>query len=256
MQLSLLLSAAIVVATTASIPIRLGVVLGADNSTTPRHHFSRALTSDQEQWCALRAGEDAAARLASTPELFALEMTLLYAGSDADSNASAAKVSSFIAASAARGAGIVIGGYMSDRTLLLVKDTAATLGVMLLAPASGLPVIPPPRESVLRLWPADNYQANVLSKLALKRASAAVVLTANDAASMTLAKLFAQQFTAGGGTLAAPIASYNPPADPSRYELYTHNTSTLFCRAVPRSNAHTFSFSFSFSFSLSLSLSL
>jgi hypothetical protein len=64
MQLSLLLSAAIVVATTASIPIRLGVVLGADNSTTPRHHFSRALTSDQEQWCALRAGEDAARRRA------------------------------------------------------------------------------------------------------------------------------------------------------------------------------------------------
>jgi hypothetical protein len=141
----------------SSTVIRVGVVLGVNNGST--HLLHRALTSDQEQWCANEAQRDFDSLLAAAQSPFTFQLDRVYAGEDSDSAASEAVVLDFITAEAAAGVGAVVGGYMSDKTLLVAKTTAAKAGVVLLASASGLPVLPPPRTAVVRFWPNDGWHA-------------------------------------------------------------------------------------------------
>ena len=76
--------------------------------------------------------------LAAAGSAFAFQLDRLYAGADADSDESAAAVAGFIEREARDGVGAIVGGYMSDRTLLEVKDLASAKGVTLLASSSGL----------------------------------------------------------------------------------------------------------------------
>ena len=127
--------------------IRVGVVLGLNNNTLSSSSSSslRPLTSDQEQWCADRAEDDITTLLSAAGSLHTFRLDRVYAGEDADSPESTAAVLGFIRDESAAGVGAVVGGYLSDATLLQVKATAAAAGVVLLASASGLPDLPAPR---------------------------------------------------------------------------------------------------------------
>lgn len=100
--------------------------------------------------------------LASSGSPFTFQLDRIYAGGDSDSAASEAAVLGFIKAEAEEGVGAIVGGYVSDKTLLVAKKAAADAGVVLLASSSGLPSLPPPRDAVVRFWPNDGLQVRVL----------------------------------------------------------------------------------------------
>jgi hypothetical protein len=199
--------------------IRVGVVLGLNNNTLSSSSSSslRPLTSDQEQWCADRAEDDITTLLSAAGSLHTFRLDRVYAGEDADSPESTAAVLGFIRDESAAGVGAVVGGYLSDATLLQVKATAAAAGVVLLASASGLPGLPAPRGDVVRFWPNDEWQARVMvSRFRSKGINSVVVLSRDDVTGKGLTNSFVERWTAGAvetaghaGRLLAPVQWYN-----------------------------------------------
>ena len=196
--------------------IRVGVVLGLNNNTLSSSSL-RPLTSDQEQWCTDRAEDDITTLLSAAGSHHTFRLDRVYAGEDADSPESTAAVLGFIRGESAAGVGAVVGGYLSDATLLQVKATAAAAGVVLLASASGLPNLPAPRGDVVRFWPNDEWQARVMvSRFRSKGINSVVVLSRDDVTGKGLTNSFVERWTAGAvetaghaGRLLAPVQWYN-----------------------------------------------
>ena len=106
-----------------------------------------------------------------------MQLFTVFAGQVPDGN----KIEAFLMQCQKDGAGMIVGAYMGDTNLLMLKDLAQQLGLVLLMPASGLPEIPAPRSGVFRFWPNDKYQAKVLvHQIKQQKASKVVVLSGDD----------------------------------------------------------------------------
>ena len=198
-----------------STPIRIGVILGRNNHTTDGR---RPRTSDQEQWAVTQAANAVSTAFTASGGLYTLDLSVVFTGEDSGSVIAFKAVEAFLQASAARGAGIVVGAYLSESHLLAVRTSLPALGLTLLAPASGLPSLPAPRERILRLWPNDKWQVSVLARHLLKGARVAVLsradLTGKALTSLLATALGPALLPAGGPFYynhTEGASSYGPP---------------------------------------------
>ena len=171
----------------ARVPLNVGVILGQDNRT--------ADTSDQEQWAVQQAASDVSAMLAATASRFSLQLSTVFTGEDKGSPAALAAVQNFLQTSSESGAGIIVGAYLSESALLAIRSSLDSLGLTLLAPASGLPTLPAPREQILRLWPNDKQQARAFTSALLANATAVALLSRDDVSGRAFASMLASELS-------------------------------------------------------------
>ena len=220
----------------ATTPLKIGVILGRDNRTSD--------TSDQEQWAVEQARLDVAAELEKSGGRYSIQLSTVFTGEDSESPEALLAVRQFLKTSSANGVGLVVGAYLSESSLLAVRGSLEPLGLTLLAPASGLPVLPPPRDRVLRFWPNDKWQAEVLASVVRRNGTrAAVVLSRDDLTGRALATRLASALPTvllphGGplfynATLGA--ASYGPLLDHLRkvIEKTPHDKVAFVCNCGP-----------------------
>ena len=167
-------------------------------------------------FCPPTAQRDVDGMLAGAGSPYTFQLDRLYAGEDSDSAASEAKVLEFIKAEASDGVGAVVAGYVSDKTLLVAKEAAADAGVVLLASASGLPELPPPRDAVVRFWPSDRWQVRTVRVhpwcycTILLRTATATTQTRTQTTTQTTAQTHIQ----ARGCLGVAMSRTPPPATP------------------------------------------
>ena len=197
----------------SAVPLRVGVILGRNHGTVD--------TSDQEQWAVEQARLDVVSELAKAGGHFTLQLSTVFTGEDAESPLALAAVRHFLQLSSANGTGIIVGAYLSETSLLAIRALLAPLGLTLLAPASGLPTLPSPRERILRFWPSDKWQSDVLAHVVHHRA--AVLLSRDDLTGRALSTSLATSL--GSALLHAPLyynatlgaRSYGPLLDKIRF---------------------------------------
>ena len=217
----------------AATPIRIGLVLGAKPGAENRSGgLGYPRTSDQEVWATQQAKVDIDAELSAAGGQWSLELTTVYAGEDVNTTL----VEEFLLRCHGSGVGLVVGAYADEETVLAIAPLAATLGLSLLLPASGLPSLPE-RSHVVRLWTNDHWQARVLAAKFL--GEKAVVLYRDDVGgaslvqelqaiySGTIATVNSYNASAGAAGLVAPLLAIQaalgpPPVHPERVSFLCH----------------------------------
>ena len=180
------LSSLLLLATAASDPsrvLRVSVILGEDTRICD--------TSDQERWAVMQAKTDVTAALAAAGNRYTLALETVYTGEDSGSPMALEIVNKFLHKSSVDGAGYVVGAYLGESALLAVRPLLPSLGLTLLATASGLPSLPEPRDQILRFWPNDRFQSRVLSESLLPKHAKVVILSRSDLTGRALTGLLA-----------------------------------------------------------------
>ena len=205
LMLPLLLVATHLAAASGAV-IRLGVVLGEGSQ------YGKPRTSDQEVWATQQAQSDAEAELAGAGGAWSLEVSVVYTGEASNTSV----VEKFMHTCHDSQVAIVVGAYVSEETALAISPLAASLGLGLVLPASGLPTLPE-RSHVVRLWTNDHWQARILAAKVV--ATEVVILYRDDVSGKGLVDEFKTTYggdvrltssynaSLGAGGLAAPLAA-------------------------------------------------
>lgn len=209
-------------AVVSAAPINLGVVLGQNSGVVD--------TSDQEQWCVEQARLDVSAELAAAGGRYSLNLTTVYAGEESDASTTLA----FLKQSAGGGAGYVVGAYVSEDTLKAISPSLAALGLLLLAPASGLPRPDwPDYPEVLRLWPNDRWQASLLVQRCHETHDERFIIFARDDLSgKAFSNGLLSMIPGGSSSVLGGIQYYKPTLGPASYTATLSNLRDAISTAV------------------------